>query len=81
MKTTIFALPLILAPLAALAQDLPEIADADGNGTWSLTELQTVYADLTQDAFTAMDVNADGGVDAEELTKAIADGLVPPVAN
>lgn len=81
MKKTIFALPLILAPLAAFAQDLPEIADADGNGTWSLTELQTVYADLTQDAFTAMDVNADGGVDAEELAKAIADGLVPAAAN
>ena len=29
------------AALPALAQDLPEIADTDSNGIWSLTEFET----------------------------------------
>lgn len=77
MKTRRALIALILSPLPVLAQDAPAIADADGNGTWSLEELQVAYPDLTQDSFTAMDVNADGGIDAEELAKAIGDGMLP----
>ncbi len=51
MKRAAFAFA--LAPLAlataALAADLPAVEDADASGTWSMAELQTVWADLTED--------------------------------
>lgn len=62
---------------AAQAQTaLPEIADADASGAWSLSELQTVWPDMTDEAFTAVDTNADGAVDTDELTAAIDAGTV-----
>ncbi|MDZ4095315.1 MAG: EF-hand domain-containing protein [Paracoccaceae bacterium] len=60
----------------AMAQTLPEIADTDSNGLWSLGELQTAYPDLGQVAFDSIDANDDGGVDVAELTAAIADGAL-----
>ncbi|GHC56318.1 EF-hand domain-containing protein [Neogemmobacter tilapiae] len=65
-----------LAASTAFAQELPAIADADGNGTWSLAELQTVFPDLTEEAFTSIDANADAGVDQAELTAAVSDGAI-----
>ncbi|MGL6211532.1 MAG: EF-hand domain-containing protein [Paracoccaceae bacterium] len=64
---------------AAVAQTLPEIADTDGNGTWSLAELQTVWPDLTDEVYLTVDANADGGADTAEVTKAMADGILKPV--
>lgn len=64
---------------AAMAQAqtaLPEIVDTDGSGAWSLGELQTVWPDITQDTFTAVDANTDGSVDNAELTAAIDAGVV-----
>jgi hypothetical protein len=65
-----------VAGTAAFAQTLPDIADTDGNGIWSLAELQTVFPDLTEEAFTSIDANADGGVDQAELTAAVSDGAI-----
>ena len=65
-----------LASVPALAQDLPEIADTDSNGIWSLTELQTAYPDLTEEVFLTLDANADGGIDTAELTTAVAAGTL-----
>ena len=65
-----------LASVPALAQDLPEIADTDSNGIWSLSELQTAYPDLTQEVFLTLDANADGGIDTAELTTAVAAGTL-----
>lgn len=71
-----------LSAAQVMAQDLPEIADTDGNGLWSVEELQVAYPDLTPEVFTSIDANADGGVDVAELTAAIADGAVTaPAAN
>lgn len=72
---------ILLAPLAfasaAFAQaTLPEVADTDGNGTWSLVELQAVWTDLTEDGFTAIDANADGAVDQTELQAALDGGVI-----
>ena len=58
---------LVLAPFAlasaALAQaTLPDVPDTDGNGSWSLVELQAVWTDLTEDTFKAIDTSADGNV-------------------
>ena len=72
---------LVLAPFAlataALAQaTLPEVADTDGNGSWSLVELQAVWTDLTEDTFKAIDTSADGNVDATELQAALDGGVI-----
>ena len=72
---------LILAPVviasAAMAQaTLPEVADTDANGTWSLVELQAVWIDLTEDGFTAIDTGADGSVDTTELQSALDNGVI-----
>ncbi|NHB76365.1 EF-hand domain-containing protein [Rhodobacter calidifons] len=74
-------LAILLAPVAfasvALAQTtLPEGTDADGNGTWSLAELQAVWTDLTEEGFKGIDTNADGEVDATELQAALDAGVI-----
>jgi len=80
MKRTIpLLLPLVLAS-AAMAQSVPPaVEDADASGNWSLTELQAVWTDLTEDGFTAIDTNADGAVDAAELQAAWDNGVLKPV--
>ena len=65
-----------LAALPVLAQDLPEIADTDSNGIWSLTEMQVAYPDLTEEVFLTLDTNKDGGIDTAELTTAVAAGTL-----
>ena len=72
---------LVLAPFAlasaALAQaTLPDVPDTDGNGSWSLVELQAVSTDLTEDNFKAIDTSADGAVDATELQAALDGGVI-----
>lgn len=72
---------LVLAPFAfasaALAQaTLPDVPDTDGNGSWSLVELQAVWTDLTEDTFKAVDTTADGNVDAAELQAALDAGVI-----
>jgi hypothetical protein len=56
-----------LAMSPALAQD---IADADGNGTYSLEELMVTYPALTAEVYATLDTNADGAIDATELAAA-----------
>jgi hypothetical protein len=71
---------IVLAPLAlasaAFAQTLPDVPDTDSSGSWSLVELQAVWADLTEDNFNAIDTSADGAVDAIELQAALDGGLI-----
>ncbi len=55
---------------AALAHEM----DTDQDGLYSLTEMRTEYADLSEAGYAALDTNQDGAVDAEELAAAIADG-------
>lgn len=71
-------LPLGLAG-AAFAQTLPAVEDTDGNGVWSLAELQAVWPELTDDGFGAVDTNADGAVDPVELQAALDGGVLKPV--
>lgn len=58
---------------AALAHEM----DTDQDGLYSLAEMQTEYADLTQEQYDALDTNADGAVDADELAAAIETGALP----
>ena len=64
---------LALAATAAFAQ---EVTDTDGDGSYSLEELQAVYADLTEEAYAALDTNGDGTIDAEELQAAVDAGTL-----
>ncbi len=59
---------------AAWAQTMVE--DADGDGVYSMAELQAVYPDMTEEVMVQIDVNEDGAVDEDELAAAIAVGLL-----
>jgi hypothetical protein len=62
------------ASTAAMAQAASDFAtvDADASGDITLTEAQTVWAELTQEAFAAADTNADGKVDQAEYDAFLA---------
>lgn len=62
-----------LGAAAAMAQ----VVDEDGNGTFSMEEMQAAYPDLTEETFAEIDSNADGAIDADELAAAEAAGLLP----
>lgn len=51
--------------------------DTDEDGLYSLAELQVEYTDLTEEQYAALDTNADGAVDADELAAAVAAGDLP----
>jgi hypothetical protein len=75
-RFAIALVPLAFATAAAAQATLPAVADTDGNGTWSLVELQAVWTDLTPETFTAIDTGADGEVDTTELQTALDGGVV-----
>lgn len=66
---------LAASPLTAL--EAIHGADADGNGSYSLSELQVVYPDLTAEIFTTIDTNADGEADLAEVEAAAKAELLP----
>ncbi len=70
MKQLVLALGVVSAfgVVPALAQTV--VSDTDGNGTYSLEELQAAYPDLNQKTFNEVDVNGDGQIDADELQAA-----------
>ncbi|MBY6055575.1 EF-hand domain-containing protein [Leisingera daeponensis] len=65
---------LLASPLAA--KDLAAELDADGNGTFSLEELQLAFPELTAETFATVDANADGEADAAEVSAAIEAGVL-----
>ncbi|MDO9525820.1 MAG: hypothetical protein Q7J57_09860 [Gemmobacter sp.] len=69
---------LTLAATMALAGTAfaQEIADTNGDGAYSLEELQVALPELTADGFVSIDANADGMVSPDELAAAVADGAV-----
>jgi hypothetical protein len=75
-RFAILLAPIALASAAFAQATLPEVPDTDGNGTWSLVELQAVWTDLTEDGFKGIDANADGAVDSTELQAAVDSGVI-----
>lgn len=75
-RIAILLAPFALASAALAQATLPEVADTDGNGSWSLVELQAVWTDLTEDGLKAIDTSADGAVDATELQAALDGGVI-----
>lgn len=68
----IFATLLGLGATAATA----EVQDANGDGVYSMDELQVTYPELTEDVFGQLDANGDGALDAEELAVAEQAGIL-----
>ena len=75
-RIAILLASMAMAPTAFAQATLPEVPDTDGNGSWSLVELQAVWTDLTEDTFKAVDTTADGNVDATELQAALDGGVI-----
>jgi hypothetical protein len=75
-RFAILLAPLALASAAFAQATLPEVADTDGNGTWSLAELQAVWTDLNEETFAKIDTGADGEVDQTELQEALDGGVI-----
>ena len=50
--------------------------DTDGDGLISADELTVLMPDLTEEDFAALDANADGSLDLEELGAGMDAGLV-----
>ena len=73
-KLLVSVLVLGLGSTAVLAQAASDFAtvDTDASGDVTLTEAQTVWADLTQEALTAADTNADGKIDQAEYDAFLA---------
>ena len=75
-RIAILLASMAMAPAAFAPASLPDVPDTDGNGSWSLVELQAVWTDLTEDTFKAVDTTADGNVDATELQAALDGGVI-----
>ena len=73
---TAAAITLLAAPAFAIVAEI----DTDGDGVYSLAEVQTAMPDMTFDGFNALDANADGILDAEEVAAAIEAGVMPDPA-
>ncbi len=77
MKTTLITTATLAAlALPAFAQDAV-VLDADEDGLITLEEAQAVYPEVSEDDFTAADKDGDGALNADEVTMARADGLLP----
>lgn len=77
-KTTTLATALI-ATLATplLAEGIDPAIDTDGNGAYSLQELQAVSPDLTEEMFNSYDISANGLLDSDEVAALVNAGLLP----
>lgn len=55
---------------AALAHEM----DEDGDGNYTLEEIRSDFAELTEEEYATLDLNGDGIVDADEIEAARVDG-------
>lgn len=62
---------------AAIAQEADPNIDVNGDGFYSFPEVSTVYTDITDETFTAMDTTGDGLLDMAEVMAAQEAGLMP----
>ncbi|SDF97330.1 hypothetical protein [Sulfitobacter delicatus] len=76
-KTAALVAATLAVPSFALANEAAVEVDANGDGMLSVTEVQTVYPDVTAEQFSMMDLNADGALDDAEVQGATEAGLMP----
>jgi len=76
MKKIVIQAATVLALTATAISAQSEI-DTDGDGLLSYNELLAAHPDMTEENFVAIDTNADGAVDADEMQVAGEAGLLP----
>ncbi|WP_284162962.1 EF-hand domain-containing protein [Frigidibacter sp. SD6-1] len=76
MKRLTIPLGLALGLGAGLAGAQTMPTDTDGNGSYSMAEMQATWADLTEDVFKSIDTDANGEVDGDELKAAMDAGVL-----
>ncbi len=74
IRNALIALPIIALALPVFAQDAA--IDTDGDSAYSFAELQVAMPTLTQEDFDVMDANADGILDADEISVAVESELL-----
>ncbi|MGC3936713.1 hypothetical protein ACOTTU_02790 [Roseobacter sp. EG26] len=67
----------LIAALSASVAVAELAADANGDGVLTIDEVQAVFPDVTAEAFSTMDLNADGALDEAEVQSAQEAGLMP----
>ena len=75
--TKLTAVVLALIAGAAAAQEADPNIDVNGDGFYSFPELGTLFPDLTDADFTAMDTTGDGLLDMAEVAAAEEAGHMP----
>ncbi|RMA43099.1 EF-hand domain-containing protein [Rhodophyticola porphyridii] len=70
MKTVVSTVALIAALTAAPAFAETMVSDTDGDGLYSLEEVQAAMEDVTEEMFAAADTDGDGFLSEDELTAA-----------
>ncbi|MCF2872248.1 hypothetical protein L0664_14325 [Octadecabacter sp. G9-8] len=75
--TKLSTLAFILIAGAASAQEADPNIDVNGDGFYSFPEVSTIYPDLTDADFTAMDSTGDGLLDMAEVAAAQDAGMMP----
>jgi len=76
MKRLMLTLTAAVSAVAIASTALAHEMDTDQDGLYSLAEMRTEYADLTEADYAALDTNQDEAVDADELAAAIASGIL-----
>jgi len=76
MKATA-TLALVAFAGTAAAQEADPNIDINGDGFYSFPEISTIYVDVTDATFTAMDTTGDGLLDMAEVAAAQEAGLIP----
>lgn len=77
MKKFLLTLSAISAFAVAQAHAETVVADADGNGEFSMEELLVAFPELTEEVFKAADTDANGALSADELKAAQEAGNIP----
>ena len=74
---------MLIAPFALLtALVVPAFAqdaaiDINGDGMYSLPELQAVMPEMSEDDFVVLDTSGDGVLDADEIAAGVTAGMLP----
>lgn len=75
--TTLSAAAFVLLAQGVAAQEADPNIDVNGDGFYSFPEVATIYPDLTDADFTAMDTTGDGLLDMAEVVTAQENGVLP----